>query len=124
MLRRVLCSFGFLFALVCLLGADSITHTVSTPNPMGAANMISGSGNYTVDPANLFDSVYYYGKNTATKQQSAIKANTPGGGAWDGKRALVAGNYDTWGSLTTKDKNGNYIITDSTPVKNDNIKKP
>ncbi|MBX9584019.1 MAG: hypothetical protein K2X87_27275 [Gemmataceae bacterium] len=106
MWRFPTCCFGFTAVLVCLLGADTVTMTSSTPNPKGAKNTAEGKGTYGVDPANTFDSLEYTALlvNTTQLTHSAATRDNPNPGDWYCTLILAPATYDTYTVLTTEDK--------------------
>lgn len=106
-------------AVVVFAGADTITLVNLTANPKGKAQTLYGDGAYTVDPANTFSQIIFYGSNTGTGQLNSIPAN-PVAGTWDGTLQVVAGNYDGYAIIYTS--GGGVINRTKSNVKNVNVK--
>src|SRR5262249_39559493 len=118
MTRRVL-RFAFVIAIVpFLLGADAITITDATPNPNKQPQTVKEDGTYTL--SDTFASLAGLAKNTKTMQLNQIGAtigkDNQGNLTWTATLQVVAGNYDCYGMLGTKDNNGKMSFIASTAI--------
>jgi hypothetical protein len=112
-------------AVLLLLGSgsnddtlDAILESFVTANPAGTGQFMSGTGSYTVAPANTFQMVQFRGYNTRTQQLNGIAATVTKDFIWDGTLQVVAGNYDAYGVLFTL-RNGRINQTKSNVVNTD-----
>jgi hypothetical protein len=116
--------FALVIAIVpFLLGADSITINTATPNPNNTPQTVKEDGTYTL--TDDFASLSGMAKNTKTMQINQIGATVGKDGqgnlTWTATLQVVAGNYDCYGMLGTKDNNGKLTFIAS-PAINVNVK--
>jgi RNA polymerase sigma factor (sigma-70 family) len=92
-----------LCAVVCIMGASTITYDAGqpAPNPGGKASSLDAKGTYALDPNEVLVDVVHIAYETKLKQATAKGANAANG-KWDCNMSLVAGNYDCEGKLTTR----------------------
>ncbi len=123
MKRKCVRTFVLFCALICLMGASSVSFDAGQPNPNpgGVLQKLEGKGTYVVDPGEIFLNLTYNAKDTTSKQISYNQA-TSANGKWDKTLDLVKGNYDCYGHMLTADiKTGNNVFTRS-PVVNATVK--
>lgn len=120
MCHRVASCVLFVATLVCVLGADSVTLTSSTPNVNNLPKICDGVGTYTVDPASTFISLKYYLTDTTTFKATpaGTTRDKPNPGDWNAQSKLAAaGTYDTDARLVVIDPNGVPLTVYSIPIK-------
>ncbi|MBY0459488.1 MAG: hypothetical protein K2V38_19370 [Gemmataceae bacterium] len=77
--------------------------------------MLEGTGTYTVDPQNTFGVLTFNQQGPAGTPPIVNKANAKNN-RWDKTVTIAAGNWDTWGELTTFDNNNKIFITKTSVV--------
>lgn len=120
MKRRLLGFAMFLPLLVCILGADTIGWDAGypLPNPGGTPNQAEGKGPYSIDPANSGGGAYFHlQKGKFESITGAAFITEKGQTKWQCIGAgFGAGTYDSWGLLSSLDKDGNLNTTKTTKV--------